>query len=171
VETEESRQILKEFAGKSTIGKDSLKRLNLFNPTAQKGYVLHLKRSNIADVVNFLNTDKTRPMFGTDLITVWERRRQWYAECSTHEFIVVKDENEDWNIVEMDLVHFVRNILGGCERGSESLLHGIPRVVGHPSFFLSLTFPDVKMIDRRMADNISTASMPSKILSAIPTSR
>lgn len=94
-----------------------------------------------------------RPMFATDLISVWERRKPWYAECSTHEFIVIKEETEGWDIVEKDLVKFAQHLLGKRFE-SPGLMHGISTAFGHPSFFLSLTFPDVKVIDVNLADKI-----------------
>ena len=59
------------------------------------GLVVHIRR-NIDRVEEYLNIDKTRPMYGEDMRAVWKRREGWYNQCSNAEFVVLtRVENSD----------------------------------------------------------------------------
>lgn len=64
VETPEARDLLKDWMAKDRL-------------------VLHVHR-NIEDIVNYLEVDKTRPAYVSDIYGVWKRRENWYFECSNH---------------------------------------------------------------------------------------
>ncbi|KAB2572587.1 Pentafunctional AROM polypeptide [Lasiodiplodia theobromae] len=49
------------------------------------GVVLLVTRS-IQDVMDYLGLDKTRPAYVDPMMSVWERRRGWYHECSNFHF-------------------------------------------------------------------------------------
>ncbi|ODQ78846.1 hypothetical protein BABINDRAFT_38581 [Babjeviella inositovora NRRL Y-12698] len=52
---------------------------------ATGGIVLHLHR-DIDATVTFLSQDKTRPAYIEEIREVWERREQWYHDCSNYFF-------------------------------------------------------------------------------------
>ncbi|KAJ3289242.1 3-dehydroquinate dehydratase (3-dehydroquinase) [Borealophlyctis nickersoniae] len=130
VETEEARTVLKRWAGLEG-GKRS-------------GYVLHIKR-DIGEVSSYLQQDKTRPMYGEDMTAVWNRRKQWYRECSGHEFVIVashgaaKSPAQYWSDVEADLIHFLKRVTA---KPNGQLPGRVPPPPAS-SFFVSLTFPNI----------------------------
>lgn len=129
VETQQARDFLKQFAGRDN-------GLSLSSPSSRQGHVIHIKRSDINEVVDYLSSDKTRPMIGEDLIAVWNRRKNWYDDCKSAEFIITKRQALDnWSSVEKDLIDFIQFIV------SKS-----PSATDISKFFLSLTFDDVESI-------------------------
>ncbi|KAJ3163934.1 3-dehydroquinate dehydratase (3-dehydroquinase) [Geranomyces variabilis] len=126
VETPEARTVLQQWA--SVHGTSG----------ASRGFVVHVKR-DIQDVSAYLAIDKTRPMYGEDMLAVWNRRKAWYRECSGHEFVIVHSDIEHWPAVEADLVNFLSFVL---TKNAGRLPGGI-RPPPAESFFVSLTFPDV----------------------------
>ncbi|KAI8916776.1 EPSP synthase-domain-containing protein [Powellomyces hirtus] len=129
VETPEARRLLKNWAGLET-------------GASRRGLVVHVKR-DIQDVSAYLSQDKTRPMYGEDMINVWNRRKAWYRECSVHEFVIVHSDAENWPAVESDLAKFLTFNLTKQQGGSSVLPGNVPAPPGD-SFFVSLTFPDVE---------------------------
>ncbi|KAJ3045184.1 3-dehydroquinate dehydratase (3-dehydroquinase) [Rhizophlyctis rosea] len=122
VETESARDVLKGWFEK------------------KNGFVIHIKR-DIGEVAAYLKDDTTRPMYGQDMMEVWERRKGWYRECSSHEFVVVHRGEGEWAKVDNDLVRFVKGVTVRKWGGS-----GLPGGVPAPpkqSFFVSLTYPDL----------------------------
>ncbi|KAI9322305.1 EPSP synthase-domain-containing protein [Dichotomocladium elegans] len=128
VETAESRAVLKEYCRSG-------------------GKVLHLVR-DLEQVISFLNRDKTRPMYGEDMLGVWKRRRPWYREACNYEFVAyAKSQVEggwvapgDWLAVKRDLQRFLLFITGRHTNRVDLT----PGRVGLPSTFISLTMKDVR---------------------------
>lgn len=50
------------------------------------GVVLHLIR-DIDEILDYLNSEPTRPSLGEDLRDIYHRRRPWYRELSNYEFV------------------------------------------------------------------------------------
>jgi len=126
VETEEGRNILKQYGS--------------------QGIVLHLTRE-IKDIVAYLSKDETRPSFAEDITAVWERRKNWFQECSTHEFYVYKgdkdNESEDyWSDVEVDYKRFIEFICANPSK-DETKFPGNVYIPPASSYFLSLTYADL----------------------------
>ncbi|KAI8089144.1 EPSP synthase-domain-containing protein [Halteromyces radiatus] len=133
VETPESRQILKEHVRAG-------------------GKVLHLVR-DLDQVIQYLNRDKTRPMFGEDMVTVWNRRRSWYREVCNYEFVAYAEGLTDdgwvapteWVAIKKDLTRFLYFISGRQTNHVDTN----PARVGLPTTFVSLTMKDLrKTVDR-----------------------
>ncbi|ORX51180.1 Pentafunctional AroM protein, partial [Hesseltinella vesiculosa] len=128
VETPESRQVLKDHVRGG-------------------GKVLHLVR-DLKQVISYLNRDKTRPMYGEDMMTVWRRRKSWYREVCSHEFVahaVGLTENGwvapgDWLSVKKDFTRFLYFITG---RRTNHVDHS-PDRLGLPTSFVSLTMKDLR---------------------------
>ncbi|KAF9142673.1 3-dehydroquinate dehydratase (3-dehydroquinase) [Mortierella sp. GBA39] len=115
---------------------------------AQGGIVLHLVR-NINEIEAYLNKDTTRPMYGESMRDVWARREAWYRECCNFEFVVAgqqlkgveAEDAKEWALVESNLERFLRVITQSGSRGQKRVSRA--HVTAKPTFFLSLTFPDI----------------------------
>lgn len=127
VETAESRQVLKDHVRSG-------------------GKVLHLVR-DLDQVIQYLNRDKTRPMFGEDMATVWRRRRSWYREVCNYEFVAHAEgltedgwvAPQEWLAIKKDLSRFLTFITG---RQTNQVDHSSVR--GSPTTFVSLTMKDLR---------------------------
>ncbi|KAI8059587.1 hypothetical protein BC940DRAFT_247460 [Gongronella butleri] len=128
VETAESRQVLKEHIRSG-------------------GKVLHLVR-DINQVISYLNRDKTRPMFGEDMTAVWRRRKSWYREVCSHEFVAHVDQltetgwvaPNDWLAIKQDMTRFLQFLTGR----QTNQVNNSPRRLGLPTTFVSLTMKDLR---------------------------
>ncbi|KAJ2892587.1 3-dehydroquinate dehydratase (3-dehydroquinase), partial [Coemansia aciculifera] len=89
---------------------------------------------NMDQVAEFLSRDKTRPAYAAgDAREVYERRRPLYAECSSHEMIVDTGLPGGWPQIEREFVRLAGHVAGRGDRVD----------LTSPSFFVSLTAPDV----------------------------
>lgn len=115
---------------------------------AQGGIVLHLVR-NINEIEAYLNRDTTRPMYGESMRDVWARREAWYRECCNYEFVVAGqqlkgievEDAKEWALVESNFERFLSVITQSGSRGQKRISRA--QVTAKPTFFLSLTFPDI----------------------------
>ncbi|KAJ3192313.1 3-dehydroquinate dehydratase (3-dehydroquinase) [Irineochytrium annulatum] len=124
-------------------GVELLKRWGGIVGEPRRGHVLHILRDMKA-IVDYLNIDKTRPVYGEDAQAVWARRSPLYASACTIEFHIVKTAAEDWRVVERDLIRFVKFHLSKSPQKAPRWDGNAAQVEGwDASFFLSLTFPDV----------------------------
>lgn len=93
VESEESRNALKNFAFKNS------------------GVVLHLHR-DIDETVNFLMKDPTRPAYIEDIRAVWNRRENWYHTCSNYVFGSPNCQtNEEFQILKTSFESFCKIVV------------------------------------------------------------
>ncbi|SCV00197.1 LAME_0G08174g1_1 [Lachancea meyersii CBS 8951] len=114
VESAESRKALKAFA-------------------AQGGIVLHLHR-DIDETINFLRSDPTRPAYAEEIRDVWERREQWYRECSNFVFFAPHcGTPTEFGQLRRSFASYIKTITGNCEVA-------IPK---NRSAFVCLTFEDL----------------------------
>lgn len=128
IETAESREVLKEH-------------------TKTGGKVLHLVR-DLDQVVRYLNRDKTRPMYGEDMMNVWRRRRSWYKEVCNFEFVAYANSLMDdgyvspteWLSIKKDLQRFLFFITGRDTNHVDT-----SNRVGVPTTFVSLTSKDLRL--------------------------
>ncbi|CAG8573350.1 540_t:CDS:2 [Ambispora leptoticha] len=144
IETENSREILQKYINE------------------KNGIVVHLVR-DVDEVENFLEQDKTRPVYGETVRDAWKRREKWYQQCSNYEFVAVtktavvnqngqvidgisinninNDNQEDfdaeWAKVTRDFCRFL-NFITGRETNHVDL-NKIEK-----TYFISLTFPDIR---------------------------
>lgn len=122
VETQEAREILQAYhrAG---------------------GLVILVERS-IEDIISYLQVDQTRPAYVEDMRAVWERRREWYCECSNYQhyshYQHYSQRSESKEIAQnfKDLDRFIRFI-----KGQRPVLDRLKKK--ERSFFVSLTVPDI----------------------------
>ncbi|KAI7903655.1 EPSP synthase-domain-containing protein [Cokeromyces recurvatus] len=136
VETEESRYLLKKYV-------------------KEGGKVLHLVR-DLDQVVSYLNRDKTRPMYGEDMMNVWRRRRVWYKEVCNYEFVAYANSlvadgyvsPTEWLAIKKDLKRFL-NFINGRDTNHVDSRAGF---VGTPTTFVSLTTKNLNMPVERMRE-------------------
>ncbi len=50
-----------------------------------------------------------RPNYGETIDDVWARRKPWFKECSTHDFLILKSES-DWEKVDLEVFRFVTSL-------------------------------------------------------------
>ncbi len=105
--------------------------------TKYKGPIIQLSRS-IEDIKVELDLDTNRAQLGESVHDIWNRRKPLYEKLSHYEFNIAQGEKE-WPRIELDLLKFVRRILKPQEWHSFLL-----EQLQQPTFFLSLTFPNVK---------------------------
>lgn len=104
----------------------------------RSGIVLHIHR-NVDEIVEYLSQDKERPEYEDDDIrSVWDRRQSWYEECSNFLYYssFFKSPEEASRIKE-NFDHFLKRISG----------HTVQGVPTSRSYFLSLTYPDVRVLE------------------------
>eukprot|EP01125_Pyxidicula_operculata_P015299 TRINITY_DN5179_c0_g1_i1.p1 TRINITY_DN5179_c0_g1~~TRINITY_DN5179_c0_g1_i1.p1 ORF type:complete len:1253 (-),score=298.49 TRINITY_DN5179_c0_g1_i1:61-3783(-) len=95
--------------------------------------VLQLSR-DINDIVQYLNSDKSRANLGESPESIWNRRKDLYSQvCSKHFHIY---NQESWESAENSLFQFI-------EASVYSAQHPKP-LPSSPSYFLCLTYPKIE---------------------------
>jgi pentafunctional AROM polypeptide len=130
--------------------------------------VVHLRR-HIDDIARYLSGKggDERPQFADGIAQVWQRREPLFDEVADVEFSVAPGDSE-WPAIERDFVACVRraiNMRRGESSSSSSSLDGgallwaerpMPSVDDAPSsFFLSLTFADVRDAGAELLGQVS----------------
>ncbi|KAL7789867.1 EPSP synthase domain-containing protein [Trichoderma ceciliae] len=108
---------------------------------ANGGLVLLVHRDT-DQVVEYLNQDKTRPAYTSEIREVYERRKPWYRECSN--FLYYSPHSQDSaslggdaaTEIPADFARFVSLI-----SGKTKTLENVTKK--RQSFFVSLTLPDL----------------------------
>ncbi|UZP39824.1 hypothetical protein NXS19_007640 [Fusarium pseudograminearum] len=117
VETPEARELLNSYG-------------------ANGGHVLLVHRDT-DQVVEYLNRDKTRPAYTSEILQVYLRRKDFYNECSTHLYYSPHSESSGrQSHIPHDFQQFVHSIAGKTTHFKDVLNKD-------HSFFVSLTVPDV----------------------------
>ena len=119
VETLEARKILTEYK--------------------KSGGPVILVHRNIDDIMAFLQQDKTRPAYVDDMRSVWQRREQWYKECSNFQFYCHRLGKDILLGPRKQLTTFLHLVIGRTNPLGNILRE-------ERSFFLSLTAPDLLQI-------------------------
>ena len=99
------------------------------------GLVILVER-NIEDVMAFLQLDKSRPAYVDDMRGVWERRKDWYKQCSNFQHYSQRAPSDSLVRVSNDLERFIAMVTG-----RRYPLEGIK--AKDQSYFVSLTVPDI----------------------------
>ena len=102
------------------------------------GLVMHVHR-DIDDIMAFLQEDKTRPAYVDDMQSVWERRQQWYTECSNYLYYSPSSAEAPHSQSQRSLTRFLSFITG--HSGALTSIRSKAQ-----SFFLSLTAPNVLQV-------------------------
>ncbi|EQK99839.1 pentafunctional AROM polypeptide [Ophiocordyceps sinensis CO18] len=100
------------------------------------GHVVLVHR-DIDQIVEYLTRDQTRPAYTSEIRQIYQKRKEWYDECSNHVYYSPHAETPASGAeIPEDFKLFVASIHG----------RSIPfeSTAGkRPSFFVSLTFPDL----------------------------
>ncbi|RMZ91149.1 hypothetical protein DV736_g1613, partial [Chaetothyriales sp. CBS 134916] len=117
VESEEARKILIDWHQKT-------------------GNVLLVER-DINHVMEFLQIDKTRPAYVEDMMGVWLRRKPWFEQCSNLLYYSQRSPGENLSQAAEDFDRFLHTVTGSLD--ALSIIRKKQQ-----SFFVSLTFPDIR---------------------------
>lgn len=102
----------------------------------QSGGLVILVQRNIEDVIEYLQLDKSRPAYVDDMRSVWERRKDWYVQCSNYQHFSQKAPQDSTVRASKDLERFIGTITGKR--------HSLEKIkIRDQSFFVSLTVPDI----------------------------
>ena len=116
VETAEARQLLKHFC--------------------QSGGIVLLVHREIDEIINYLQTDKTRPEYVEDMMGVYLRRKPWFQECSNFQYHSQYRNDGALSLAKEGFTRLLFLILGASTHFED-----IQRK--KHSFFVSLTTPDI----------------------------
>ncbi|PVF93315.1 putative ARO1-Pentafunctional AROM polypeptide [Serendipita vermifera] len=144
VETESAREAIKEYA-------------------KSKGPVVHISR-DIKQIVDYLTHETERPAYPQEIEEVFQRRKPWFDECCSHQFVSIVDVPIGNQNQQSDASRSIerrqkrtREVVGRYFRhitGIEpNLISSRP---GRRSYFLSLTFNDIisqlSLLDENASD-------------------
>ena len=120
----------------------------------EKGPVLNVIR-DIDEIVDYLNSEITRPSLGEPLHKIYERRKPWFEECSSYEIIthipghVPFAHRSNGHIATKPSVELLQR-RAGSEREHMRFFRFITGqqpmpfdVLNHRTSFLALTYPDI----------------------------
>ena len=102
----------------------------------KSGGLVILVQRNIEDVIAYLQLDKSRPAYVDDIRSVWERRKEWYAQCSNYQHYSQKTSTDSLTRASRDLERFIGTITGKRDSLDRIKTKSL-------SFFVSLTVPDI----------------------------
>ncbi|KIM28153.1 hypothetical protein M408DRAFT_329534 [Serendipita vermifera MAFF 305830] len=123
VETESARDAIKAYA-------------------KQKGPVIHISR-DIGQIVQYLTHETERPAYPQEIEEVFKRRRPWFEECCSHQFVSIVDTDSSSTSADpqirarREVGTYFRHITGIQPNYAPNLISG------RRSYFLSLTIPDL----------------------------
>lgn len=92
----------------------------LKNFTEIGGIVLHLHR-DIDESIAFLSSDPSRPSYMNEIREVWNRRENFYLDCSSHIFYSLSCSSEwDFNHLKSLFIEFLKTLTGETTQRSPS---------------------------------------------------
>lgn len=104
----------------------------------KEGGIVLLVHRNTEQVMEYLQTDKTRPAYMEDMMGVYLRRKPWFQECSNFQYHSKSGDTGALSIARDDFARFLSLISGESTHFKEI------RRKNH-SFFVSLTVPDISV--------------------------
>ena len=110
------------------------------------GPVLFVHR-DIESIISYLNSDETRPALPQDPRTIWDRRKQWYAECSNYEYFSQTIGTKSLVSSSQDFAHLLHNITGRRDPLKDLKSK-------EQSFFLSITAGDVSEVAEKLKEMV-----------------
>lgn len=125
---------------------ESAEARGLLQGYKKSGGCVLLVHRDTEQVIEYLLRDKTRPAYTEQIREVYERRKDWFEACSSHYYYSPytgskSDKTDDAPPREApaDFVHFLQMVQGRQPHQLDVLRQS----AGRPSFFVSLTVPDV----------------------------
>jgi len=105
---------------------------------SKKGPVVHIVR-DIEEIVTYLGAETARPAYGEAVEDVYNRRAPWYSEVCNCEFSNNLKSGPDPKAVVEEVSRFFKHVTGQSPNYAPNLAQG------KKSYFLSLTYPDIKL--------------------------
>lgn len=110
---------------------------NILQAYARDGGKVVLIQRNIDQVMRYLEKDKTRPAYNSEMRAVYTRRKPWYKQCSNFCYYSLHtDEPTSKSSMPRDFERFISSICGKDP-------HLLRLAKKKQSFFVSLTLPDL----------------------------
>ena len=113
VEVEENRSMLQAYA-------------------KEGGRIVHIIR-DIDDILDYLNSEPTRPSLGEPLRDIYARRLPWFSSLSNFEFVNVIPQSTSLKGCENEIARFFKFMTGADTNHAD--------LDAQATYFLSLTFP------------------------------
>ena len=137
VETHSARDVLKEYK-------------------ARRGPIVHISR-DIKAIVHYLTEETDRPAYGEEIEEVYNRRRPWFHECSSHEFVSLTTTGDvEGRKGKTKTQAAIRTFFGHITGLSPNL---VDLNSSKKSYFLSLTFPDIAAQRSLLDDSLGDAAV------------
>jgi len=137
VETPNARDVLKEYK-------------------ARRGPIVHISR-DIKEIVHYLTEETERPAYGEEIEEVYSRRKPWFHECSSHQFVsLTKISDGEGRKGKAKTQAAVRTFFGHITGLSPNLVN-LDR--DRKSYFLSLTFPDIAAQQLSLDDSLGDVAV------------
>ena len=137
VETPSARDVLKEYK-------------------ARRGPIVHISR-DIKEIVRYLTEETERPAYGEEIEEVYNRRRPWFYECSSHEFVSLTTITDVEGRKGKTKTQAAIQTFFGHITGLRPNLVDLDN--GRKSYFLSLTFPDIAAQRPLLDDSLGDAAV------------
>jgi len=142
-ETEILKELLKDYSTKHVISLgggivETPPARDVLKAYSKKGPVVHIVR-DIEEIVTYLGAETARPAYGEAIEDVYNRRAPWYAEVCNCEFSNNTKSGPDPKAVIQEVSRFFNHITGQSPNHAPNLAQG------KKSYFLSLTYPDIKL--------------------------
>ena len=137
VETPSARDVLKEYK-------------------ARRGPIVHIFR-DIKEIVRYLTEETERPAYGEEIEEVYNRRRPWFYECSSHEFVSLLTITDVEGRKGKTKTQAAIQTFFGHITGLRSNLVDLDN--GRKSYFLSLIFPDIAAQRPLLDDSLGDAAV------------
>ncbi|KAI1320063.1 EPSP synthase-domain-containing protein [Xylariaceae sp. FL0255] len=102
----------------------------------RNGGVVLLVHRNVAQIIDYLKQDKTRPAYTDEIESVYERRKSFYQECSNFVYQSPHQVTPALQEAPRDFVRFASMITGRNTHFEDVKERW-------PSFFVSLTVPNI----------------------------
>ena len=142
---EAETEILKEFKDYSTKHVTRLGGGIVETPAARdvlkayskEGPVVHIMR-NIEEIDAYIGAETARPAYGEPIEDVYNHRAPWYAGVCNYEFSNNAGSGPDPKVVQ-EVSRFFKHVTGQSPNHPPNLAQG------KKSYFLSLTYPDIKL--------------------------
>lgn len=142
-ETESLKEILKDYPAKHVISLgggivETPAARDVLKAYSKKGPVVHIAR-DIEEIVTYLGAETARPAYGEPIEDVYNRRAPWYSDVCNYEFSNNTKNGPDPKAVAQEVSRFFGHITGQSSNYAPNLAQG------KRSYFLSLTYPDIKL--------------------------
>jgi pentafunctional AROM polypeptide len=108
----------------------------LFKTYKDTGGIVLFVHRDISQIIEFLDIDKTRPAYTSNIEPVWKRRKPWYFECSNYIYYSQAIDGKSVSNIKHNFKSFLLQITGEINPLENIILRA-------QSFFVALTVPNI----------------------------